>query len=362
MVLKENCYDVNKPPLVYRRAKKATHAQAVKIEDFVVQTSRSDEISELSAQFEERDGYYSEDEDSDNDDIMSRVESVVATAAKIKKRMGKLGPTAVEMTRRPLQKLQQEGNGRSTKLDKKVSKLPKTVALTREENSINAEVSRLHSSCSHLSALDLLGDDTSSEIQALADQANLLVPTQHQLHDPQGNKTEEIILLVKELAKQSVMVRALKSHNEDAMRQISSFEQLVREKDQEIEDSKYYNDMNDCANKRLLTFATERHERQLNEQQQRVANLVKIIQRQQLGGSEHVNSLIREKCMLQEELSIVKRHLNEEALLDKQHLKRVQCAVAVTALVSAYVALAVGLDSYVYIAPFYFLFVFFVVA
>ena len=362
MVLKENCYDVNKPPLVYRRAKKATHAQAVKIEDFVVQTSRSDEISELSAQFEERDGYYSEDEDSDNDDMMSRVESVVATAAKIKKRMGKPGPTVVEKTRRPLQKLQQEDNVRSTNLDKKGSKLPKTVALTREENSINAEVSRLHSSCSHLSALDLLGDDTSSEIQALADQANLLVPTQHQLNDPQGNKTEEIILLVKELAKQSVMVRALTSHNEDAMRQISSFEQLVREKDQEIEDSKYYNEMNDCANKRLLTFATERHERQFNEQQQRVANLVKIIQRQQLGGSEHVNSLIREKCMLQEELSIVKRHLNEEALLDKQHLKRVQCAVAVTALVSAYVALAVGLDSYVYIAPFYFLFVFFVVA
>eukprot|EP00984_Skeletonema_dohrnii_P028627 scaffold18678_cov67-Skeletonema_dohrnii-CCMP3373.AAC.1 len=132
MVLKENCYDVNKPPLVYRRAKKATHAQAVKIEDFVVQTSRSDEISELSAQFEERDGYYSEDEDSDNDDIMSRVESVVATAAKIKKRMGKLGPTAVEKTRRPLQNLQQEGNGRSINLDRKVSKLQKTVALTRE--------------------------------------------------------------------------------------------------------------------------------------------------------------------------------------------------------------------------------------
>lgn len=331
-----------------------TQSYAVKIEDFVVQTSRSDEISEFSnrsAQYLHKDTVYNEEEDCD-DDMLSRVESVVAAAAKIKKNNGKKGtmaaPTAAEKTRRPLQKLPQEVNGRSADLDKKMSMLPKTEAWTHEKNGKNAEFRRLPS------AFDL-GDDTSSEIQALADQAKLLGPTQHLVEGHQANKMEEtVMVLVKELTKQSVI-------NEDAMRQISSFEQLVREKDQELEDSRYYNEMNDCANKRMLTFASERYEKQLNEQQQRVANLIKIIQRQQLGGSEYVNSLIREKCMLQKELSLMKMHLNEEALLYKQHLKRVQCAVAVTALISAYVALAIGLESFLYIAPFYFLFVFFVV-
>ena len=368
MELKEN-YHRNKP--FYRRgqSKKKATQQTVKIGTFV-QTSASDEISEFSngscpeiscrAAKEKEANDYSEDEDSD-DDIMSRVESVVAAAAKIKKRMSETG-TTVEKTRRPLQTLQEDGdgNGRS-----KMTKLPKTVAITREEDTtMNEEVNRLHSSCSQLSALDFpLGNDTSSEIQALANQADLLAPSQHLANDPQVNKTEETVTqLLNELSKQLALVRALTNRNEDAMRKISSFEQLVREKDQEIEESNYYNEMNDCANEKLLKFASERYEKQLNEQQQRVANLMTIIQRQQVGQDDCVYSLIREKCMLQKELSILKRHLNEEALMDKQHLKRVQCAVAVTALVSTYVGLFAGLDYFLYTAPFYFLFIFFVVA
>ena len=356
MALKKENYYGNKP--VCRRARKATH-QGVKIGDFV-QTTGSDEISEFSNGFEEKEvNGYSEDEDSD-DDIMSRVESVVAAAAKIKRRrIGETGMT-VEKTRRPLETLQEVGhdNGRS-----KMTKLPKTVAITREEETIHEEVSRLHSSSSQLSALDFLGDDTSSEIQALANQADLLAASQHLANDPRVNKTEEtVIQLLDELSKQSGLVRALTSQNEDAMRKISSFEQLVREKDQEIEDGNYYNEMNDCANEKMLKFASERYEKQLNEQQQRIANLITIIQRQQVGQDDCVYSMIREKCMLQKELSILKRHLNEEALMDKQHLKRVQCAVAVTALVATYVGLLAGLDSFLYTAPFYFLFVFFVLA
>ena len=368
MELKEN-YHRNKP--FYRRgqSKKKATQQTVKIGTFV-QTSASDEISEFSngscpeiscrAAKEKEANDYSEDEDSD-DDIMSRVESVVAAAAKIKKRMSETG-TTVEKTRRPLQTLQEDGdgNGRS-----KMTKLPKTVAITREEDTtMNEEVSRLYSSCSQLSALDFpLGNDTSSEIQALANQADLLAPSQHLANDPQVNKTEETVTqLLNELSKQLALVRALTNRNEDAMRKISSFEQLVREKDQEIEESNYYNEMNDCANEKLLKFASERYEKQLNEQQQRVANLMTIIQRQQVGQDDCVYSLIREKCMLQKELSILKRHFNEEALMDKQHLKRVQCAVAVTALVSTYVGLFAGLDYFLYTAPFYFLFIFFVVA
>ena len=272
--------------------------------------------------------------------------------------------TAVEKARRPLQKLvDQEANGRSTNLEeKKFPKLPKSVALKREDNGMNEEVSQLHSSCSHLSGLDFLGDETSSEIQALADQADLLAPAQHLAKDAQVNKAEEIVmLLLKELSKQSVMVRALNSHNEDAMKKICFFEQLVREKDQELEDCKYYNEMNDCANKKMLDFAGERYEKQLNEQKQRVANLVAIIQRQQIGESEYVDSLIREKCLLQKELLLVKKYLAEEASSDKQHLKRVKIAIAAIALVSACVGFAAGLDSFLYVAPFYFLFVFFVV-
>ncbi len=334
---------MNKPVVLRAKAKKApAHA----LENFVIQTqaSRSDEISEFSNEFEERqNNSYSEDEDSD-DDMASRVESVVAVASRIKRRMCKPG-TAVEKARMPLQKLQHEANGRSTNLEEKLPKLPKSVALTREEN-----------------GLDFLGDDTSSEIQALADQADLLAPAQRLAKDTQVNKAEEtVMLLLNELSKQSVMVRALTSHNEDAMKKICFFEQLVREKDQELEDSKYYNEMNDCANKKMLNFAGEKYEKQLNEQQQRVANLVAIIQRQQIGESEYVNSLIREKCLLQKELLLVKKYLAEEASTDEQHLKRVQCAVAVIALVSAYVGLAAGLDSFLYVAPFYFLFVFFVV-
>lgn len=366
MVLKEN-YHGNKP--IYRRAKKKAIQQTVKIGTFV-QTSASDEISEFSngscpeisyraTKEKEVVNDYSEDEDSD-DDIMSRVESVVAAAAKIKKRMGETG-TTIEKTRRPLQTLQEDGdsNGRS-----KMTKLPKTVAITREEDTtMNEEVSRLHSSCSQLSALDFPLGDASSEIQALANQADLLAPSQHLANNSQVNKTEETVTqLLNELSKQLVLVRALTNRNEDAMRKISSFEQLVREKDREIEESNYYNEMNDCANEKLLKFASERYEKQLNEQKQRVANLITIIQRQQVGQDDCVYSLIREKCMLQKELSILKRHLNEEALMDKQHLKRVQCAVAVTALVSTYVGLFAGLDYFLYTAPFYFLFVFFVVA
>lgn len=365
MELKEN-YDVNKPFFKRAgRAKKAAPAHALEIGGFVVQTqaSHSDEISEFSNDFEEnQNSGYNEDEDSD-DDMTSGVESVVAVASRIKRRMGKQG-TAVEKARRPLQKLvDQEANGRSTNLEeKKFPKLPKSVALKREENGMNEEVSQLHSSCSHLSGLDFLGDETSSEIQALADQADLLAPAQHLAKDAQVNKAEEIVmLLLKELSKQSVMVRALNSHNEDAMKKICFFEQLVREKDQELEDCKYYNEMNDCANKKMLDFAGERYEKQLNEQKQRVANLVAIIQRQQIGESEYVDSLIREKCLLQKELLLVKKYLAEEASSDKQHLKRVKIAIAAIALVSACVGFAAGLDSFLYVAPFYFLFVFFVV-
>jgi hypothetical protein len=340
MVLKENC-DVNKPPS-YGQSKKATHSHSVKFEDLVVQTSRSQEFSNGSTQYLHKHTVYSDDEDCD-DDMLSRVESVVAVAAKMKKKRQEQwlrAPTAAERKRRPLQELQQEFNGRTTDLGKKVSKL--------QENGVYAELRLLPATFDR-------GDDTSSEIQALIDQAKLLAPTQHLVEGHQADKTEEtVMVLVKELTKQSII-------NEDAMRQISFFEQLVREKDQELEDSTYYNQMNDCANKRMLTFASERYEKQLNEQQQRVANLIKIVQRQQLGGSEFVNSWIREKCILQKELSLMKMYLNEEAVLDKKHLKRVQCAVAVTALVSAYVALAIELESFLYIAPFYFLFVFFAV-
>ena len=342
MVLKENC-DVNKPPP--RRTKKATHYAHV---NCIVQTSRSDKISEFS---NESGGGYSEDEEDSDDDILnSRISSVVAAAVMIKKKMGKPGtasPTAIEKTRRPLQKLQQARNGRSVKQ-------PETHTHTQEEKSMN-EMSRLQSSCSHhlTSALDL-GDDTSSEIQALVNQSNLLAPTQHWVTN--NNKTDEtVVLLVKDLT-------ALTSQNEDAMRQIRRFEQLLCDKDQELEDSRFYNDMNDCANKRMLAFASERFNKQLNEEKQRVANLIKIIQRQQLGGSEYVNQLTGEKCMLQKEMYLMKMNLNEEALLDKQHLKRLHCVVVVTALISAYVALATGLiESFLYIAPFYFLFVLFVI-
>ena len=318
MVMKENCNtNTNKPhSSSSRKAKKSTHAPLLKIDnDFVVQTPA----------------------DSD-DDMNDRVESVLAAAVKTKKKIG--------TARKPLQQLQQ-----STRTEKKVTKLQ------HAENSMSAEVNRLLSIC--LCA----EDNTSSEIHELAARASALAPTEHQTEDDQTSDVEEtVMLLLKELMKQSAMVTAVAAENEDAMRQIFLFEQIIREKDKELGDLKHYNEMNDCANKRMLTFASERYEEQLKVQRTRVASLIEIIQRQQFGGSEYVNSLIREKCILERKLSKMKLYLEEEALSDKQHLKRVQCVVVVVALVSSYIALATGLlDSFLYIAPCYFIFVFFAI-
>src|SRR6056300_1421236 len=84
---------VNKP--FFRRAgpkKQASKNHQVKVEDVVVQTMRSDEISEYTNSsappFIQTDFLYSDDEDTD-DDIMSRVESVRTAAEKIKQKIGK---------------------------------------------------------------------------------------------------------------------------------------------------------------------------------------------------------------------------------------------------------------------------------
>lgn len=332
---------VNKP--FFRRAgakKQAPKNHQVKVEDVVVQTMRSDEISEFSNSsappFIQTGFLYSDDEDTD-DDISSRVESVVAAAEKIKQRMGKQQSTkvkrtkVVENTRRPLQNMQKE--------------LVKPPPLAE-----NKELHKLHSSL----LPSKFGDDTSNEIQALVEQANLLAPTQQQ---GKTNEEESVMFLKNELTKQSAFLRSL-------TKQISLLENLLCEKDQELEDNRYYNEMNDRANKKLLIYSDEKYDKVVKENEERVSNLMKIIQRQLLGETEFATSLMREKNLLEKELAALTMHLNEEAMLDKQHLKRAQCAVVVAAIVSAYVALVIGLESFpfLYTAPFYFMFVFFVIA
>lgn len=336
----ENCH-VNKP--FFRRAgpkKQASKNHHVRVEDVVVQTMRSDEISEFSntsaPPFIQTGGFlYSDDEDTD-DDIMSRVDSVRIAAEKIKQKMGKQQSTQVKRTkvaenpRRPLQNMQQQ-----------VKPPPVTE---------NKELHPLHSSL----LPSKFGEDTSNEIKALLDKANLLVPTQQQ---GKTNEGETVMFLKSELTKQSAFLRL-------QTKQISLLEDLLREKDQELEDNRYYNEMNDSANKKLLKYSDEKYEKVVKENEERVSNLMKIIQRQLLGETEFATSLMREKNLLEKELAALTMHLNEETMLDKQHLKRAQCAVVVAAIVSAFVALAIGLDSFpfLYTAPFYFLFVFFAIA
>lgn len=108
------------------------------------------------------------------------------------------------------------------------------------------------------------------------------------------------------LASQTNLTNSLTIMNHDALQSISSLTELIGEKENALEEMANFVDMNNQANEKILTHMTEKYKLQLHENEACIQNLFNIIQRQNFGESEYFRKLLREKEVLQMELTAMK--------------------------------------------------------
>ncbi len=108
------------------------------------------------------------------------------------------------------------------------------------------------------------------------------------------------------LTKQIETIESLMTMKDEALKSVRDLTALVEEKDVALVEMSETLEMNNQANEKILSRINENHAREITEKELCIQNLLRIIQRQHFGESEHFRKLLKEKEDIQRELSSIK--------------------------------------------------------
>ena len=111
----------------------------------------------------------------------------------------------------------------------------------------------------------------------------------------------------------------------------------------------HFNDMNNCANRKLLAHANEKHQDGIREHKLRMKNLLSLMSLQ-----------LREKLVHQRELALIKLEMEDGSIeiMNAQYLEEIKFVLASLAILAVLMALVWKHEWFFFISPVYFLFLF----
>eukprot|EP00579_Thalassiosira_antarctica_P013559 CAMPEP_0201936000 /NCGR_PEP_ID=MMETSP0903-20130614/36627_1 /ASSEMBLY_ACC=CAM_ASM_000552 /TAXON_ID=420261 /ORGANISM="Thalassiosira antarctica, Strain CCMP982" /LENGTH=487 /DNA_ID=CAMNT_0048476585 /DNA_START=34 /DNA_END=1494 /DNA_ORIENTATION=+ len=141
---------------------------------------------------------------------------------------------------------------------------------------------------------------------------------------------QENTKLLESLVSQRGLIDSLKSLNIEPAQTICSLMHLIGEKDTALAAMSHFNDMNNCANRKLLAHANEKHQGEMRKHKLRTKNLYSLISLQ-----------LREKLVLQRELALIKLQMKDGSIeiMDRQYLEEFKFVLATLAILAVLMAL-----------------------